>query len=199
MLSKFKAAAAAAIALASLAVPAQAQRSDSYTFLKAIREGDGEEIDRLLALPNPTLLAAKERETGDTALHIVTTQRNLTWLRYLLSKGARIDIENRDGNTPLAVAAQLGWTEGAAQMLARKANVDAANRRGETPLILAVQKRDLAMVRLLMSRGANPNKTDSAAGYSALDYAKRDMRAAQILKALEATKASGAAVAGPTP
>src|SRR3712207_8202093 len=50
------------------------------------------------------------------------------------------------------------------------------SNRGETQLILAVQKRDLSMVRLLLSRGANPRHTDSVAGLSAIDYAKREDR-----------------------
>jgi ankyrin repeat protein len=177
---------AALVAVALAGAPAHAQASDSHKLIKAVRDGDAEQVQSLLSLPTPGLLAAKDRDTGETALHIVVAQRNLTWLRFLLSKQARLDLQDKDGNTPLATAARLGWTEGAAQMLADKANVDAANRRGETPLILAVQKRDLPMVRLLMKHGANPKRTDSAAGLSAIDYAKRDARATQILKALEA-------------
>jgi len=197
MLKRFGAGALAAMSLSLLAVPAHAQGTDGFKLIKAIREGDAEQVQSMLSLPSPALLAAKDRDTGETALHIVTTQRNLTWLKFLLSKDARLDLQDKEGNTPLGLAAQLGWTEGAAQMLADQANVNAANRRGETPLILAVQKRDLAMVRLLMSHGADPKKTDNAAGLSALDYAKRDSRAAQLLKVLE-TPAATKAVAGPT-
>lgn len=186
MLRNLTAAAAAAIALSILAAPAHSQGSDSYKFLQAVRTGDGGEVEKLLSTPNVALLNAKDRDSGDTALHIVTGQRNLNWLNFLLRKGSRIDIQNGEGNSPLAVAAQLGWSEGAEQLLAKKAAVDLANRRGETPLILAVQRRDVQMVRLLLSKGADPKEADRVAGYSALDYAKRDPRAAVILKALEA-------------
>lgn len=198
MLRKLAAGAATAIALSVLAVPAHAQGSESYKFLKAVRDRDGGEVEKLLATPNAVLLNAKDRANGDTALHIVAGQRNLTWLSFLLSKGARFDLQNEEGNTPLAVAAQLGWSEGAELLLGRKAGVDIANRRGETPLILAVHRRDLQMVRLLLAHGANPQKTDRIAGLSALDYAKRDGRSAMILKALEAPKQDAAAVFGPS-
>jgi ankyrin repeat protein len=75
--------------------------------------------------------------------------------------------------------------EGAESLLGRSASVDLANSRGETPLIIAVHNRDIAMVRLLLGKGANPKRTDSIAGYSALDYAKQDSRSAAILKLLE--------------
>jgi hypothetical protein len=43
----------------------------------------------------------------------------------------------------------------------------------------------MPMVRLLLSHGADPKRTDHAAGYSALDYARQDNRAAPILRLLE--------------
>jgi ankyrin repeat protein len=107
--------------------------------------------------------------------------------------------------SPLALSAQLGWIEGAGQLLARGAAVDLANRRGETPLIHAVQARQLppsqrlAMVRLLISQGADPRRQDSYAGYSALDYARQDSRNSDILEALQQRRAPAAQAAGPNP
>jgi len=68
------------------------------------------------------------------------------------------------------------------------AKVDAANRMGETPLIIAVQQREIPIIRKLLEAGANPDKTDSAAGYSARDYAARDTRSREILKMIEDKK-----------
>jgi ankyrin repeat protein len=116
----------------------------------------------------------------------------------MLGKGARPDLQNKEGMTPLAIAAQIGWIEGAELLLRRKAKVDLANSRGETPLILAVQRRDLEMVRLLVDKGADPKRQDSVAGYSALDYARRDGRSQAILKLLETPAKPARAVAGPS-
>ena len=63
-----------------------------------------------------------------------------------------------------------------------------ADRAGETPLIVAVQQRRPQIVRVLLGAGADPDKPDSAAGYSARDYAKRDTRSRQILDLIEAKK-----------
>jgi ankyrin repeat protein len=181
------------------AVPAAAQTfSDSYTFLKAVRDRDAGKVMTLVGAPGSTAINARDRGSGDGALHIVVRDRDGDWLSVLLGRGARSDIQNNRGETPLGLAAQIGWIEGVQALLARRASIDLANGRGETPLILAVRSGDIAMVRLLLSRGANPKKTDHVAGLSALDYARQNPRAAPILKMLEAKLATAAApVQGP--
>lgn len=177
-----------AAVLAVVAVPAMAQFSDSYTFLKAVRDRDADKVTQIVSNPSSTAINARASNSGEGALHILVRGRDLNWMVYLLARGARPDLQDNQGNTPLLVAAQIGWAEGAEQLLARGASVDQPNSRGETPLILAVQRRDLALVRLLLGQGADPNRTDSVAGYSALDYARRDTRSAPILRLLEAPR-----------
>jgi len=172
--------------LALLAMPAAAQNfSEAFNFLKGVRERDAAAVQAIASRPNPAVLNARDTSSGEGALHLLVRGRDLTWLNFLLGRGARPDLQSNDGTTPLILAAQLGWREGAELLLARRANPNLGNSRGETPLIFAVQRRDLAMVRLLISQRANPNQTDNVAGYSALDYARQDRRAAAILRELE--------------
>jgi ankyrin repeat protein len=188
----------AAMALAVGAMPASAQNfSNGYAFIKAVKDRDGDKVTSFLATPGTTVTSAKEQPTGNGALHIVTLDRDATWLNFLASKGVKVDQRNSEGFTPLAMAAQLGWLEGAELLARRGANLNIQNNRGETPLILAVQKRDVPMVRLLLARGANVKITDNVAGYSALDYAKQDGRAAPILKLLEAPTKPDKPMQGP--
>ncbi|HEX8585892.1 MAG TPA: ankyrin repeat domain-containing protein [Allosphingosinicella sp.] len=191
----------AAVAAAALmvAIPAAAQSySDGYSFIKAVKERDGNKLTELLSEPGTTVINSKERGSGEGGLHIVTRARDFTWLNFILGKGARPDLQNSGGATALSLAAQIGWVEGAELLLRHRASVDLGNSRGETPLILAVQRRDLAMVRVLLAKGADPKKTDSAAGLSALDYATRDgSRSAAILKLLQAPRTPARQVAGP--
>lgn len=199
MFNKFGRAIAASMVLI-LAVPASAQQnfSDSYTFLKAVRDRDGTKVTELVSEPGSLVINTRERGSGEGALHIVVRGRDLNWLTFLLGKGARPDLQSSRGETPLTLAAQIGWLDGAEQLLARRASVDLANSRGETPLILATQRRDLPMVRLLLGRKADPKRTDNVAGMSALDYARQDPRAAPVLKLLEAKGAPAKPVSGPT-
>jgi hypothetical protein len=185
---------AAALAL-TMAVPAAAQSySDGFTFLKAVRERDGNKATELASQPGTTVVNARDPSTGEAALHILARGRDYSWISFLLGKGARPDMQNSQGETALSIAAQLGWTEGADLLLRQGASVDLANSRGETPLILAVHNRDAPMVRMLLGHGANPKRADHVAGYSALDYAKQDNRALPILRILEG---QGAVPAGP--
>ncbi len=181
-----------AIALSVLVAPvvANAQFSESFNFLKAVKERDGAKVTEFLNKPGSgsVIVNTRDNSTGETALHLVAAGRDSLWLGFLLQRGANPDLRDGRGNTALMIATQLGWTDGIQTLLARRAGVDVANGSGETPLMRAVQNRDIASVRLLLAAGANPNKPDNAAGLSAKDYAARDPRAAAILKEINDTK-----------
>lgn len=167
-----------------------AQFSDSYNFLKAVRERNGAEATKIISKPGSTIVNTRDDKSGDSALHIVTKGRDLGWMSFLLARGAKVDLRDNGGNTPLMLATQLGFVEGAQLLIKNRALVDLANDSGETPLIRAVQLRSTAMVQLLMNAGANPAKADTVAGMSARDYAARDQRGANILRILTETRAA---------
>lgn len=175
---------------AALMIPAaaQAQFSDAYNFLKAVKDRDGSKATELLEKPGSTVVNSKDGSTGQTALHVVTERRDATWLAFLLGKGAQPNVTDTNGNTPLMIATQLRWIDGMRLLITTGAMVDKPNDSGETPLIRAVQLRDLSMVRLLIAQGANPNKADTLAGMSAMDYAKRDGRTPGLIEALQQAK-----------
>jgi ankyrin repeat protein len=185
---------------ACIAAPLAAQSfSEGYTFIKAVRERDGATVERILAIPGSTAINVRDGNTGETALHILVRGRDAAWLGFMLGHGARPDTTDRDGNTPLILAAQVGWLDGADILLGRRANPNLGNSRGETPLIFAVQRRDMPMVRLLLQNRANPNQTDHVSGNSPIDYARQDSRGTAILRILEGTRQPSAPqIAGPS-
>lgn len=186
------------LALVTMPALAQIGFSESYTFLKAVRERDGAVVDTITSNPSSTAVNARDRDTGEGALHILVRGRDYNFLVFLLARRARPDIGTNDGTTPLMMAAQIGWREGAEQLLARGANVNLSNSRGETPLMYAVQRNDLAMVRLLLAQGADPNQTDNVSGNSAMDYARQGgSRSTSVLRALEAPPAARTATTPP--
>lgn len=176
-----------AITALAISVPAAAQFSDSYNFLKAVKDRKGEEAEKFINEPGSgsVIINTRDDGSGETALHIVTQRRDADWLGYLLGKGANPNLSDKKGVTPLMLAVQLGWADGADLLIKLKAQVDATNKSGETALIRAVQLRNAEMVRLLLKAGANPDKQDSVAGYSARDYATQDGRGNAILAIIE--------------
>jgi uncharacterized protein len=173
--------------------------SDSYSFLKAVRDRDGNKATELLDKGTTgTLIGARDRDTGETALHIATKRRDLVWVQFMAGKGAPMNAKDNQGATALMIAAQLGWAEGVQALIQYGATVDLANSRGETPLILATQARSLPTVTMLVAQGADPHITDNIAGMSAIDYATRDTRSQQILRVLQEAKPKPKkAVSGP--
>ncbi|KQM62065.1 MULTISPECIES: ankyrin repeat domain-containing protein [unclassified Sphingomonas] len=187
---------------AALMLPAAAgaqQMSPGYLFLKAIRDEDGNKVNDILGQPGQTIINTKDRTTGEGALHIVAKSGNLTYLRFLLAKGANPNLQDNRGNTPALLAVESGSVEAINALAGRKANLNLGNGSGETPLIRAVQLRNLDMVRALVAAGANPDQADVIAGLSARDYAKRDTRTPALLKLLDEapTAKPKTAVAGP--
>ncbi len=185
---------------ALLPMAAQAQFSDSYNFLKAVKDRDGDKVTKLVEKPGSTVINSRDVTSGENALHLVVARRDATWLNFLLAKGANPNLVDNDGNSPLMDAVQVRFEDAVRLLLARGAQVDKTNDNGETPLIRAVQLRDVAMVRLLVANGANADKRDSIAGMSAKDYAARDSRTPGLVEALSAAKAAApkGPVQGPT-
>jgi ankyrin repeat protein len=190
--------AAPALALALTATPATAQQMSMSTddFVEAVRDRNGDKAMEFLRARGNGIINTRD-DRGDTALIVAIARRDDVWTGFLLNQGADPNYAARNGETPLIAAARVGYMGAIADLLRAKAKVDAANRMGETALIVAVQNRHPAVVKLLLALGADPDKPDSAAGYSARDYAKRDTRTREILKLIEAADAERKAAAKP--
>lgn len=168
--------------------PAAAQFSDKGTeFVDAVRKNDGNKVLELLR-EKPAGLIDAHGDDGNTALIIALARRDDEWTGFLLNSGADPNLSGKAGDSPLMAAARAGYFDGVGWLLGLGAKVDATNKSGETALILAVQQRQPMIVRALLNAGADPDRADHAAGYSARDYAARDGRARDIIKLIEEKK-----------
>ncbi|HWK35997.1 ankyrin repeat domain-containing protein [Sphingomonas sp.] len=188
---------AAVVIAAPAALPAQ-RMSDSYEFLKAVRDADGTKVTEILDKPGSRIINARD-DAGDGALHIVAKRSDATYIRFLLGRGADINLQDGRGNTPLMVAISSSCFGCVDTLIKQKANINLANASGETPLIRAVQLRNLDLARTLLDAGANPDQRDVIAGLSARDYAQRDTRSPALTKLLADAPKAGATrrVSGP--
>ena len=180
-----------AITLIAIGAPALAQlNSDSDQFVEAVEKRDGDKATDLIQ-SKPRIVDSRNAK-GDTALIIAINRSDPNWTGFLLNKGADPNLAGRGGDTPLIAAARIGFEDAAEWLIGMGAKVDGTNRMGETALIVAVQQRQIPLIKLLLEKGANPDKTDTAAGYSAREYAARDTRSRQILQLIEAKKPKAA-------
>lgn len=187
----------------AMAGPAQAQFSQGYKFLDAVKKKDGVKVEEAINEPGSTVVNSRDVTTGETALHIVTARRDLTWMTYLIQKGANVNARDGKGVTPLQLATNLGFLEGVELLVARQADLDESNDAGETPLISAVHRHDIPMLRILLKGGADPDRADNS-GRSARDYAALAGRNSPLLAEIEQNakpkdkKTGSQAIYGPT-
>ena len=177
---------------ASAPAAGQALTSSSYDFIDAVKKSDGGKATNLLDTHPQGLINTKDNE-GNTALIIALNRSDEQWTGFLLNKGADPNLAGKAGDTPLIVASRVGFEPAIEWLISLGAKVNASNRMGETPLIIAVQQHQIPIVRVLLGQGADPDRADHAAGYSARDYAARDPRAREILKMIEDKKPKAAA------
>ena len=183
--------------------PAQAQFSQGFKFLEAVRKKDGNKVEEALNEPGSTIVNTRDVTSGQTALHIVTQRRDLTWMSYLIGKGANVNARDSGGVTPLQLATSLGFMEGMELLVSSKARPDEPNAAGETPLISAVHRRNTGMMRILLKAGADPDRKDNS-GRSARDYALMDGRSGPLITEIETNakprgeRAGGGKVYGPS-
>lgn len=176
-----------AAGLVGLGSPALAQVGgfSGMEFVDAVRDGDDNKAVQLLTV-TPAVIDARNGK-GETALFVAVVDRDADWTGFLIRKGADPNLASRSGSgdTPLIAAARIGFVDAVDWLIGARAEVDGANRMGETALNVAVQARQREVVRALLNAGADPDKTDTAAGLSPRDYAKRDPRAREILRLIE--------------
>lgn len=100
---------------------------------------------------------------GNTALHLAAAEGLTRWVRLLLESGAKPDLLNHEGLSPMHLAARNGRSELLSLMLAKlPAAVNLLSSRGQTPLYLAVMHRQAEAAGVLLAAGARADIADEA-------------------------------------
>jgi ankyrin repeat protein len=86
-------------------------------------------------------------------------------MEALLNKGAFVDIQNEDGETPLYIAASEGHLDAVKLLIKRGASLDLAEKKGATPLMIATYRAPLAIVQALLDAKPELELQDKGGSY----------------------------------
>jgi len=82
--------------------------------------------------------------------------RDAAKARLLIEHGANVNVQSKQGRTPLMLASiRDGGSDIVALLLSKGADVKARDNRGDTALGLAAEVGDVAIMRLLLAKGAD--------------------------------------------
>lgn len=154
--------------------------------LKAIRLGDTDKVERLLA--HTVDAAYRDPLTGVTPLASAAWLGRTELMERLIERGADIDdvpwglseqrieassvpLRERDllravagGDTALLMSIRRGDADAVWALLDKGADIRLPNRNGETPGLLAARLGDINILRALLTKGLDPNASDPPLG-----------------------------------
>lgn len=135
------------------------------------RGGDLEGVQEVVSNNQGSINAATDQ--GWSALHFAARYGHGEVADYLLEKGTQVNARSeKDGKTPLWLAAKGGNTGIIRKLLEKGASPHIADQEGRTPLHMAAANGDEESVRLLLEKGAPINARDDK-GETSLHYAAR--------------------------
>lgn len=129
------------------------------TLETAIREAKQADVLKMLA--DPALLNARDTTNiwGHTPLSLAVMHRQTDIVKALLAAGARPDLVNDAGQSPLLLAMKPGVPDAIAEtLLAAGAPVDSADSYGRTALFWAAAHKRFAIAERLLDAGADPKR-----------------------------------------
>jgi len=125
--------------------------------------GDVSDVEKVFE-HNPEAINTQDDE-GMTPLACAIVQEQMDVVRFLLDKGADPNIPDKNGDTPLGLAASRNKTNGTPLcilLLAKGAEVNPTNNTKYRipPLSWAVSSGNTELVKILLTRGADPKARD---------------------------------------
>jgi ankyrin repeat protein len=137
-----------------------AETEKGWTPLYAAAAADKHGLVQLLLAAGANVDAA-ETKNGWTPLYAAAVSKKHGLVQLLLEAGANVNAaEAQSGWTSLHAAAHTGCVQMMDRLLAAGANMDAVSKQGRTPLFEAAIAGNIHVMKLLLSKGANPKVHD---------------------------------------
>ncbi|XP_030764080.1 ankyrin repeat domain-containing protein 29-like, partial [Sitophilus oryzae] len=105
-------------------------------------------------------MSLKKESLSDAQLHLAALNGNLPLLTRILDSGkVHVDSRDKDGTTPLILAAANGHFDCIRELLDQGADPNIKRITGTTPLFFAAQGGYLDIVQFLLENGAQVHTT----------------------------------------
>ena len=128
-----------------------------------------------------------DEKTNCFKIHIFVENSQETLLKEYLTKQLNvneINFKNREGKTPLHIAAKNNYASIAKLLLTYGAHLNSVDNSKQTSLHIAVQNRSLEVVKLLIENNVNLNPIDQD-NKTPLDYVNKNSNIYRILKSIK--------------
>lgn len=142
--------------------------TDQTDIFDACRRGDVALVERIYDI-NPDIIHIEDFK-GFTPLIIAVYNNHPSVVDFLLSKGARAEMQDQAGNTALMGVCFRGYKELVPKLLEGGSDVNQRNYQGATALTFAATFGHLEIAKALLEKGADINVPD-ARGKTPLDHA----------------------------
>ncbi len=142
--------------------------TDQTDIFDACRRGDVALVERIYEV-NPAIIHVDDFK-GFSPLTIAVYNNQLAVVEFLLSKGARAEMQDQAGNTALMGVCFRGYKDLVPILLKSGPDVNQRNYQGATALTFAATFGHLEIAQALLEKGADINIAD-ARGKTPLDHA----------------------------
>eukprot|EP00919_Chromeraceae_sp_WS-2016_P004917 GHVR01011628.1.p2 GENE.GHVR01011628.1~~GHVR01011628.1.p2 ORF type:complete len:107 (+),score=13.94 GHVR01011628.1:524-844(+) len=88
---------------------------------------------------------------------IASERTHLDTVKYLIEKGADVNLRNVNGNTALLLTVRYNISETFKYLIEKGADVNVRNAEGNTALMIASESNLLDTVKFLIEKGADVN------------------------------------------
>jgi ankyrin repeat protein len=138
--------------------------------VEAAKNGDFQTVKSILA-KDPSKLNATDR-SNYTSLHWACMRAHWDVAKYLIEKGADLNVVGGDGGTQINWAVHHDKVDFIKLMVEKGAKLNHRNQWGMTELHTAIWRGNIRVVEYLLDQGSDPNiKTKE--GWTAMHYAYR--------------------------
>ncbi|KAK8877827.1 hypothetical protein M9Y10_004590 [Tritrichomonas musculus] len=130
---------------------------DNETLLHCAIESHNVEAAKML-IDNGCSIDARTLNFQDSPINLAIQEEQEEIFQMLVSKGANIEIENFEGETPIFTAIRYGNVKFVEKLISLKANVNKVNKGGNTPLHIAMMLHQEEIGKILLKNGSDVKK-----------------------------------------